>query len=190
MAEPSCLCFSILVQSRAGHGAEGAIGRLYVQADRLLVFADSNADLHLCAVLSPSPVKLAASVSSYAWNDSADVLAACSDGHLLVWFYPEAALSNRDLIDMTRDRKAVSFGISPTIEAFAGCRVTIRQRDGTRKAASISAHALKLFSLVQRARCDFWLSPCALYHSVYVGHDLSSSMLRIITHRSSGGGKN
>lgn len=57
-----------------------------LQAERLLVFSDANADLYVAAALAPSPIKLAASVSSFRWNDSCDILAATSDGHLLLWF--------------------------------------------------------------------------------------------------------
>eukprot|EP00892_Ulva_mutabilis_P006133 jgi/Ulvmu1/3892/UM018_0113.1 len=130
------------------------------QADRLLAFVDSNADLYVCSVLAPTPVKLAGSVTSYAWNDAADILAAASDGHLLLWYCPEAAIAARDLLEVTRERRAALLGASPTIEAFVGAAVSVRQSDGTRIAAAANSHAIKLYSLIQHGRWDAALQLC------------------------------
>lgn len=116
------------------------------------MFVDSNADLYVCSVLAPAPVKLAGSVSSYAWNDSADILAAASDGHLLLWYCPEAAIAARDLVEVTRERRTAPLGAAPTIAAFSGSAVTIRQSDGTRVAAAANSHAIKIYSLIQHGR--------------------------------------
>ena len=59
-----------------------------VQAERLLVFSDANSDLYVAAAMAPAPIKLAASVSSFRWNDACDILAATSDGHLMLWCAP------------------------------------------------------------------------------------------------------
>lgn len=125
-----------------------------MQADRLLVFVDSNADLYVCSALTPVPVKLAGSVTSYAWNDSADILAAASDGHLLLWYCPEAAIGSRDLVELTQERRAVPLGPAPTIAAFSGPAITVRQSDGTRVAAAANSHSIKLYSLIQHGRCE------------------------------------
>lgn len=117
------------------------------------MFVDSNADLYVCSVLAPAPVKLAGSVSSYAWNDCADILAAASDGNLLLWYCPEAAITARDLVEVTHERRAAPLGTAPTIAAFSGSALTIRQSDGTRVAAMANCHAIKLYSLIQHGRC-------------------------------------
>lgn len=146
-------CHHSAVPIKSAPVSERLTGTACVQAERLLAFVDSNADLYVCSVLAPVPVKVAGSVTSYAWNDAADILAAASDGHLLLWYCPEAAIVARDLVEVTRERRPVSLGMSPTIEAFVGAAVTVRQRDGTRIAAAANSHAIKLYSLIQHGRC-------------------------------------
>ena len=40
-------------------------------------------------------------VTSLAWNDSTNMLAALSDSKLTVWFYPSAVYVDRDLLAIT-----------------------------------------------------------------------------------------
>jgi hypothetical protein len=126
---------------------------LNMQADRLLVFSDANCDLYVAAAAAPAPVKLAASVASYRWADTCDVLAAASDGHLLLWYCPAAALGARELLGLTRVRRAVAWGPAPTLDGFSGSLVCARQRNGARKAATANPGALHLHALVQAGRC-------------------------------------
>jgi hypothetical protein len=126
-----------------------------MQSDRLLVFMDRNSDLYICSIMQPSPIKLATAVQSYAWNDASDILAAITDNQLVIWYYPAACLLDKQLVDITRERKRVSFGESATIQGFSGQLVTVRQSDGVKKYTSINPYVLKLYSLVRQNKCAF-----------------------------------
>lgn len=75
-------------------------------------------------------------------------------------YYPEAALVNRDLVPLTRERRAIDCGDAPTIEAFAGALVSMRQGDGVLKCARVSAYAIKAYELVRAGRWDELLRLC------------------------------
>ena len=92
-----------------------------------IVFLDRNRDLYISSVLRANVLKLAASVDSFAWNESCDIVAAISDNHLTVWYYPEALIVSRDLVELTREKKEVDFGRAPQIEAFTGAFEIARQ---------------------------------------------------------------
>jgi hypothetical protein len=124
-----------------------------VQSDRLLAFLDRNLDLYIASVAHPAPVKLAASVQSFAWNGSADILAAITDNQLVVWYYPAACLAHKDLVDLTRERKALRAGESASIQEFCDQLVSVRLGDGAQVAVAISPYALKFYALAEQAKC-------------------------------------
>ena len=119
------------------------------------MFLDQNNDLYICSVLQPAPLKLAASVQSYAWNDGTDILAAISDNHLVVWYYPAACLVNKDLLASTCERTPLMNSDNATIESFSGQVVNVRLANGANVTHTVSAYALKLFALAQQNRYVF-----------------------------------
>ena len=120
----------------------------------MLAFLDRNADLYLCSVLRPAPVKLAASVHTFAWHAGVDVLAAVCDGALRVWYHPAAALGHADLLAAsTAQRPLPAAGEGADIVDFSGQRAAVRLASGARVSVAVSAHVLKLHQLASAGRC-------------------------------------
>lgn len=71
---------------------------------------------------------------------------------VVIWYYPAACLGNKDLVDLTRERKNVAVGDSAAIEAFSGQLVALRCSDGARVTAAISPYMLKVYALAKQAR--------------------------------------
>lgn len=124
-----------------------------LQADRLLAFRDSNADLHLASVAAPAPVKVAASCQAFAWNADADILAAVCDTALLVWYHPAACLAHRDLVEATRESRSVSLGDGVAVESFCGAALAVRRGDGARRIVSVNPYARRVYELAAAGKC-------------------------------------
>lgn len=57
---------------------------------RLLAIVDKNRDLYITPIMSTTTQleKIGTIVHSLAWHDRFSILAAISDGKLVVWYYP------------------------------------------------------------------------------------------------------
>ena len=143
-----------------------AVSQCGSAADRQLAFIDRQHELYVCraheaAAAAPgggatavsSPVKLTGSVSDACWNEGHDVLAAVEDGHVRVYFLPQAPLIDPDAlqpstltIDVPASTTAAAafqqsanggghshspLGAHASIASFSSSRLTLRSSDGT-----------------------------------------------------------
>lgn len=119
------------------------VGHAY---ERKFCIIDRNRDLYMSPVSdSPDLVKLTTMVDSAQWNDDNDMLLALADGKLLVWYCPQAAFTDRDLLPRTRsEQDASELGKLPRCASFMGTRATIRRSDGALMAVALSPYPAKL----------------------------------------------
>ena len=138
-----------------------AVSQCGSAADRQLAFIDRQRDLYVCRAQSGAssaaaatlvvPVKLTGSVSDACWNDGHDVLAAVEDGHVRVYFLPQAPLIDPDAlqpstlaIDVPSSTSSAAafqqstaggyqspLGAHASIVSFSSSRLTLRSSDGT-----------------------------------------------------------
>ncbi|XP_018650441.1 putative wd40 repeat-containing [Schistosoma mansoni] len=75
--------------------------------DRRLALLDSNKDLYLMSIRilgnQRKMIKLATMVSSFLWAETSNILAAITNDKLVIWFYPDIALTNSDIINLTQE---------------------------------------------------------------------------------------
>lgn len=136
-------------------------------SERRLAFIDRNRDLYITPIV-PQPgifrgvYKLRTQVDTMAWNDSSDMLCAVADGRLLVYYYPNAAFVDRDLLPATTDEEDVQelFGKVPQISAFFRNRLTVRRADGALIAHAVSSYVAMLHRLVGEGRWEESLRLC------------------------------
>ncbi|XP_072035269.1 intraflagellar transport protein 80 homolog [Amphiura filiformis] len=134
-------------------------------SERRLALVDKNRDLYLTNVRTfgkpPKIVKLGNMVTSLAWNDSTNMLAALSDSKLTVWFYPSAVYVDRDLLAITlMEKDSSEFGKNPQIVAFLGNHVIIRRADGALVSTGISPYPALLHDLVTSSRWEDAMRLC------------------------------
>ena len=155
-----------------------AVSQCGSSADRQLAFIDRQHDLYVCRAQSGAvsggagaavaPVKLSGSVSDACWNEGHDVLAALEDGHVRVYFLPQAPLIDPDAlqpstlsVDVPANSTAAGayqqstaagghsqspLGAHATIVSFSSSRLTLRSSDGT----SIAVHCPPVPLLLQQ----------------------------------------
>ncbi|XP_071949361.1 intraflagellar transport protein 80 homolog [Antedon mediterranea] len=128
-------------------------------AERHLAIVDKNRDLYLSAVRTfgkgPRIVKLGNMITSLAWNDTTNMLAALQDSKLFVLFYPNAVYVDKDILPKTIYIKDTSdFGKNPQIVSFVGNHVTIRRADGALVSTGIVPYPAMLHELVGSGRWD------------------------------------
>mmetsp|Transcript_6247 Transcript_6247/g.15948 ORF Transcript_6247/g.15948 Transcript_6247/m.15948 type:complete len:765 (-) Transcript_6247:257-2551(-) len=114
--------------------------------ERKFCIIDRNRDLYMSLVSNtPDLVKLSTMVDSAQWNDDNDMLLVLADGKLLVWYCPQAAFTDRDLLPRTRsEQDASELGKLPRCASFMGTRATIRRSDGALMAIALSPYPAKL----------------------------------------------
>jgi len=102
------------------------------KAPRRLVLIDRNRDLYHTPLQGSQELnKLQIMVDTVRWNSDNGSLAAVADGHLIIWYYPETVLIDRDLLPHTQMKQATpDVGKTSEITDFSGGRVTIRRSDG------------------------------------------------------------
>ncbi|CAH8493309.1 unnamed protein product [Schistosoma mattheei] len=75
--------------------------------DRRLALLDNNKDLYLMSIRilgnQRKMVKLATMVSSFLWAETSNILAAITNDKLVIWFYPDIALTNSDILNLTQE---------------------------------------------------------------------------------------
>jgi len=112
------------------------------RAPRRLVLVDKNRDMYMTPVQGAQELnKLHVMVDTMRWNEDNVSLAAVADGHLVVWYYPETVLIDRDLLPLTIHKEsAPELGKAAEIIDFRGTRVTVRRSDGAIVTFSISPY--------------------------------------------------
>lgn len=117
---------------------------------RQLALVDKNRDLFITAVQRfgsvPRRSKLGTMITSMAWNDSANMLAAFQDGVFTVWCYPEAVFVDQEMLSKTLITKDASldFGKNPQIISFLGNVCSMRRADGSLCSTVISPYPMIL----------------------------------------------
>ena len=48
-------------------------------------------------------------VSSLAWNDACNMLAAIQDNHFTIWYYPSVVYADRDILQLTQYDKSARY---------------------------------------------------------------------------------
>eukprot|EP00057_Strongylocentrotus_purpuratus_P035142 XP_797867.3 PREDICTED: intraflagellar transport protein 80 homolog [Strongylocentrotus purpuratus] len=126
-------------------------------ADRHLAIVDKNRDLYLATVRNfgkPAKiVKLGNMVTSFAWNDTTNVLVALQDGKFTMWYYPNAVYVDKDQLPF-HVKDVSDFGKNPTIVDFIGTRVTIRRADGALIGTTVSPYPAMMHELVGSKRWE------------------------------------
>ncbi|EDV28474.1 uncharacterized protein TRIADDRAFT_49567 [Trichoplax adhaerens] len=101
--------------------------------ERQLAIIDKNRDVYLAKVRRSEAafIKLGTMVSSLAWNDACNMLAAIQDNHFTIWYYPSVVYADRDILHLTQyEKNASEFGKSPQILSFADNYCVMRRADG------------------------------------------------------------
>lgn len=76
-------------------------------------------------------IKIATICDSFEWHDKADILASIADNKLSIFFYPNIAFIDQELLNLTTTVKEVQeLGRLPQILNYCETQVTIRRRDG------------------------------------------------------------
>lgn len=156
-AKPACKDFAHALDIDEVHLSQ--MGHAY---ERKFAFVDRNRDLYLSTVSDkPDPVKLATMVDSARWNDENDMLLAVADGKLLVWLYPHAAFTDRELLQRTRsEQDASDLGKLPRCITFSGTRASIRRSDGAVITVSVSPYPVKLLAFCAAGEWEAALRLC------------------------------
>lgn len=140
-----------------------------------MAFIDKNRDLWLSPVaplpgyssLSAAKVKLQTQVESLRWNDKCDSLAACADGRLHVWAYPNVVFVDKELLPLTRlVQDGSELGKMPHIMTFSGPRLGVRRLDGASVSVGVPPYPLLLYELVGGAKWDQAVRLCR-----FIKHD-------------------
>ena len=84
---------------------EIAVDQCGPAAHRQLAFIDKNKDVYLTRIRQHTAanrvVRLGSMVTSMAWNDSTNMLAAIRDGKFTVWFFPGVVYIDKDVLSQT-----------------------------------------------------------------------------------------
>jgi intraflagellar transport protein 80 len=129
-------------------------------AERYVCFLDLNHDLFFCCPLTTAagastPIKLQSHVDSFAFNDESNVLVTMAEGVLKVWYHPEAALIDRDLLDLVcLSSVDADFGRSTQVIAFTSSRIALRKIDGAVIYASSSVELPLLDEFVRAGKWE------------------------------------
>lgn len=115
-------------------------------SDRKVMFIDSNRDLYIGQLHKKDSFKICSMVDSAVWNDDSDILAACSDSKLIVWYYPNVVYVDKDLLNLTKAvQEVANFGKTPQLVNFVQTTVTVRRTDGAYQTSSVSPFPAQLF---------------------------------------------
>ncbi|BFZ00478.1 hypothetical protein BsWGS_03517 [Bradybaena similaris] len=128
-----------------------------ITAERKITLIDKNRDLFLTSVrifgTERKIIKLANMIQSHAWNDETNMLAALTDGKVLVWYYPNAVYVDKDLLPKTLFEKDTSeFGKDPQLIDFLGSHLILRRSEGSLVYTSISPYPLVLHRNVMNGK--------------------------------------
>jgi len=130
-----------------------------VTAERRITLVDKNRDLFLTSVrifgAERKVIKLANMIQGHVWNDETNMLAAMTDGKILVWYYPNAVYVDKDLLPRTLFEKETSdFGKAPQLVDFLGSHLILRRSEGSLVSTSISPYPSCLHGFVMASKWD------------------------------------
>mmetsp|Transcript_12473 Transcript_12473/g.33372 ORF Transcript_12473/g.33372 Transcript_12473/m.33372 type:complete len:742 (-) Transcript_12473:178-2403(-) len=129
--------------------------------DRKVAFIDRNKDLYISPATRPQPVKLGTMVETVCWNDTTEILAAILDQKFSVWYYPNVAYVDRELLSRTRANQDGSiYGQSARITSFQETHCSIRRADGAVLTASVSPFPQMLYGMVEKGDWEHALRLC------------------------------
>ncbi|XP_032237699.1 intraflagellar transport protein 80 homolog isoform X2 [Nematostella vectensis] len=138
---------------------ELALNQCGPTGDRQLAIIDKNRDLYLTPVKHIGPaaklVKLGTMVTSMAWNDSTNMLAALQDGRFTVWYYPTAVFVDQDILPKTLlEKDSSDFGKNPHILNFLENHCNMRRADGSLCSTIISPYPAMLHKYCSDSKWD------------------------------------
>ncbi|XP_041351349.1 intraflagellar transport protein 80 homolog [Gigantopelta aegis] len=144
---------------------EVALDQFGPATERRIAIIDKNHDLHLTSVrvfgTERKFIKLGTMIQCVAWNDTTNMLSAMTDGKLMVWYYPNAAWVDRDLLMKTLIEKDTSeFGKNPQLCGFVGNHLILRRAEGSRVSTLISPYPSILHGYVNGGRWPDALRLC------------------------------
>lgn len=135
-----------------------------ITAERKITLVDKNRDLLLTSVpifgTEIKIVKLANMIQSHAWNDETNMLAAMTDGKILVWYCPNGVYIDKNLLPKTLFEKDTSrvnicmieFGKDPQPIDFLDSHLILRMSEDSLVYTSISPYPLVLYRNVMSGR--------------------------------------
>lgn len=104
---------------------------------------------------SPRAYKLQTQVDTAKWNEASETLCAVADGRLVVWYYPQIAYIDRDLLQRTISIKdGAEFGKLSKVTSFDGATIVVRRADGASVTTAIAPYPSLLFEFASAARWD------------------------------------
>ncbi|CAL8086530.1 unnamed protein product [Calicophoron daubneyi] len=134
--------------------------------DRRLALIDRNKDLYLMSIrvfgTARKLVKLSTSVTSFVWAETSNLLAAVANDKVSVWFYPNIAFIDSDLLSMTTQEHDAQeeFGKQPELLSFYRDRISICRSDGSIVSLPVSPYPDRLHQLIGLNKWDDALSLC------------------------------
>lgn len=134
-------------------------------SDRYLAVIDKNKDLYLTAVRRLEAhyqiTKLSTMIRSVCWNDGTNMLCGVQENKLLVWYYPPAALIDKDILGQTVYEKDISDnGKNPELRSFIGNTAIVRQGTGATTSVGILPYPTILHQLVSSDRWEEAIRLC------------------------------
>jgi len=126
--------------------------------ERQMAFIDKNRDLYLRTVRqvgAPKYHKLSTMVSAMAWNDNCNMLAAVADNKVTIWYYPNVAFVDPDIVNKTLlQLDQNEFGKNLQIVNFVGNVCTMRRGDGALCSTSVSPYPSFLHGYANQSKWD------------------------------------
>lgn len=133
--------------------------------ERKIAFIDKNRDLYISPVRKfgkeQISIKIGSMVHTLAWNDVSNILCGIQDNRFTVWYYPNVAFVDKELLPKTISEKDGSeYSKSPQIISFVGNKVTIRKSDGCLVHTNISSYPAILHDYSSTAKWNDALRLC------------------------------
>ncbi|XP_077344190.1 intraflagellar transport protein 80 homolog isoform X1 [Lithobates pipiens] len=133
--------------------------------ERKIAFIDKNRDLYISPVRKfgkeQISIKIGSMVHTLAWNDVSNILCGIQDNRFTVWYYPNIAFVDKELLPKTISEKDGSeYSKSPQIISFVGNKVTIRKSDGSLVHTNISSYPAILHDYSSTAKWNDALRLC------------------------------
>ncbi|GAA50697.1 intraflagellar transport protein 80 homolog [Clonorchis sinensis] len=131
-----------------------------------LVILDRNKDLYLMSVrvfgTNRKSTKLTTMASSFIWSQTSNILAAVVNDNISVWYYPNIAFVDSDLLALTTHEHDTQeeFGKQPELLSFYRDRITIRRINGSVSSLTVSPYPDKLHQLIATNKWNEALSLC------------------------------
>ncbi|XP_063772234.1 intraflagellar transport protein 80 homolog isoform X2 [Pseudophryne corroboree] len=125
--------------------------------ERKVAFIDKNRDLYISPVRKFGKelraVKIGSMVHTVAWSDVSNILCGIQDSRFTVWYYPNAAYVDKELLPKTAiEMDGSEYSKSPQIVSFVGNTVTIRRSDGSLVHTNISPYPAIIHDYVSASK--------------------------------------